>query len=261
MKILISNDDGWQAPGIVALAAVVETFASIKVVAPDRNRSAASNSLTLMRPIRVTPQNSDWYSVDGTPVDCVNLALNGLFDWVPDMVVSGINAGPNLGDDVLYSGTVAAATEGYLHGIQSMAFSLTDTSSGFDAAAHVAADLIKRCYNTPLLQNNILSINIPHMTLPHTGSTDTVIYAATRLGRRGRSGEGSSHHMTDPRGEKIYWIGQVSEPIDSGEGTDFFAIKNDRVSITPISTDMTAHDHIASVVEVLNDTDPGGDAQ
>jgi len=144
MKILISNDDGWTAPGIVALADAVQSFADIKVVAPDRNRSAASSSLTLMQPIRAAQQKPDWYSVEGTPADCVILAFNGLLDWSPDIVISGINAGPNLGDDTLYSGTVAAAMEGYFHGLPAYAFSLTDLTDGYETAAQIAVDIIKR---------------------------------------------------------------------------------------------------------------------
>ena len=198
MNILISNDDGWQAPGIVALAEAVQEFANIKVVAPDRNRSAASNSLTLMYPIRATEQKTDWYSVDGTPADCVNLALNGLFDWQPDMVISGINAGPNLGDDVLYSGTVAAAMEGFFHGLPAMAFSLADYKGRFDVAARVAVDVIKRCTDCPLLEDNILSINIPALKPEDAGDL-----TVTRLGRRSRS-RNSGIVQTDPRVVKTF---------------------------------------------------------
>jgi len=246
MKILISNDDGWQAPGIVALAEAVQSFAAIKVVAPDSNRSAASNSLTLVNPIRATQHKPDWYSVNGTPVDCVNLALNGLFDWTPDLVITGINAGPNLGDDVLYSGTVAAATEGFFHGFPAMAFSLAAASGDFAKPAQVAAEVIRRCCDSPLLKDNILSINMPHLD-----ASDAVTLSATRLGRRGRSGNSSIHHSTDPRGEKIYWIGQVGDPKDAGEGTDFHAVHSGEVSVTPITPDMTAHDRIASLSQIL----------
>ena len=238
MNILISNDDGWQAPGIVALAEAVQEFANIKVVAPDRNRSAASNSLTLMYPIRATEQKTDGYSVDGTPADCVNLALNGLFDWQPDMVISGINAGPNLGDDVLYSGTVAAAMEGFFHGLPAMAFSLADYKGRFDVAARVAVDVIKRCTDCPLLEDNILSINIPALKPEDAGDL-----TVTRLGRRSRS-RNSGIVQTDPRGENVYWIGAVGKPHDTDDGTDFYAIANGEVSVTPISPDMTDHARI-----------------
>ncbi len=244
MNILISNDDGWQAPGIIALAEAVKSFASIKVVAPDRNRSAASNSLTLMNPVRATQQAPDWYSVDGTPTDCVNLALNGLLDWTPDLVISGINAGPNLGDDVVYSGTVAAAMEGFFHGLPAMAFSLAGVAGRFDIAAQVAADLIKRCVDSPLLEKNMLSINIPDLA-----DADSVLLSVTRLGRRNRSK--NSIQQVDPRGEKIFWIGAVGKPDDAGEGTDFYAVANGEVAVTPISTDMTAHDRVAPLAQWL----------
>lgn len=254
MNILISNDDGWQAPGIVALAEAVQSFASIKVVAPDRNRSAASNSLTLMQPIRATQQQPDWYSVDGTPADCVNLALNGLFDWTPDLVISGINTGPNLGDDVLYSGTVAAAIEGYFHGYPAMAFSLAGVGGRFDIAAAIAVDIIHRCVASPVLRSGILSVNIPDLN-----SASGSVFSVTRLGQRGRSSESNMHHQTDPRGEKIYWIGAVGKPEDAGPGTDFHAIANGEVSISPISTDMTAHKHLAALGESFADQGLTGD--
>ncbi len=244
MNILISNDDGWQAPGIVALAEAVQAFANIKVVAPDRNRSAASNALTLMNPIRATLQKPDWYSVDGTPVDCVYIALNGLLDWTPDLVISGINAGPNLGDDVLYSGTVAAAMEGFFHGIPAIAFSLAGVEGRFDIAAEIAVQVIKRFEGSALLKTNMLSINIPDLS-----SADSVSMSVTRLGQRGRVPNGIV--QTDPRGEKIYWVGGVGTPQDAGEGTDFHAIANGSVSVTPITTDLTAHDKLAPLEQTI----------
>ena len=251
MNILISNDDGWQAPGIVALAEAVQEFANIKVVAPDRNRSAASSSLTLMYPIRATEQKADWYSVDGTPADCVNLALNGLFDWQPDMVISGINAGPNLGDDVLYSGTVAAAMEGFFHGVPGLAFSLADYKGRFDLAAQVAVDVIKRCTDCPLLKDNILSINIPAMEPEDAADLDVTRLAVTRLGRRSRA-RNSGIVQTDPRGENVYWIGSVGKPHDTDAGTDFYAVANGEVSVTPVSPDMTDHARITPLTEWLS---------
>jgi len=250
MKILISNDDGWQAPGIVALAKAVKSFATIKVVAPDRNRSAASNSLTLTHPMRVTQQSNDWYSVDGTPADCIILALDGFLNFKPDMVISGINAGPNLGDDVLYSGTVAAAMEGYFHGYPSIAFSLassrTSNSAHFDNAAKIAAKIVWDCKNNPLLKSCILNVNIPDIN-----AADNVQLSVTSLGRRGRSVDNCVDQM-DPRGEKLYWIGPVSEPESAGAGTDFYAINNDQVSISPITTDITAHDNVVPLSEILS---------
>lgn len=245
MKILISNDDGWLAPGISAIADAVQPFADIKVVAPDNNRSAASNSLTLLRPLRAIQHKPDWYSVDGTPVDCVNLALNGLFDWSPDMVVSGINAGPNLGDDVVYSGTVGAAMEGYFHGLPSFAFSLADTSAGYDIAAKIAADIIRRCEKDTVTPASLVNVNMPMMA-----SADNAKLSVTRLGLRGRAG--NRIEQIDPRGEKVYWIGPVGVPHDAGAGTDFHAVEKGEVSITPLSYDLTLHDRIAPLTQVLS---------
>lgn len=245
MNILISNDDGWQAPGIVALAEAVQAFASIKVVAPDRNRSAASSSLTLMHPIRAFEPKPDWYSVDGTPADCVHLALNGLLDWTPDLVISGINAGPNMGDDVVYSGTVAAALEGFFHDIPAMAFSLAGVEGQFDTAAQIAVDVIHRFVESPELKRNILSVNIPDGV-----TAEAADLSITRLGRRGR--DKNSIKQTDPRGESIYWIGAVGKPMDTEPGTDFHAIANGSVSITPITYDMTAHSCIKPFGQWLN---------
>ena len=246
MNILISNDDGWLAPGIAALASAVKPFASIKVVAPENNRSAASNSLTLLRPLRAIKQKPDWYSVDGTPADCVNLALNGLFDWSPDIVISGINAGPNLGDDVVYSGTVAAAMEGYFHDLPSIAFSLADVSGGYEVAAEIAAGVIKPCVDDGGGQASMVNVNLPNLS-----SAKAAKLTVTRLGLISRAGA-RRIEQTDPRGEKIYWIGPVGTPQNAGEGTDFHAIDNGEVSITPLSYDMTSHDRIASLTQKLS---------
>ena len=249
MKILISNDDGWSAPGIVALAEAVQPFADIKVVAPDRNRSAASSSLTLMQPLRATQPKPGWYSVDGTPADCVILAFNGLLDWSPDMVISGINAGPNLGDDVVYSGTVAAALEGFFHGLPALAFSLTDTRNGYDVAAQIAADLIKKTIanaeDAPKDTPGVVNVNIPNVA----SAADTKI-TVTRMGRRGRSVSNMEHR--DPRGEKIYWIGAVGDPQDKADGTDFHAIAAGEVSVTPLSYDMTSHSSLVPLAQQLS---------
>ncbi len=245
MKILISNDDGWTAPGIVALADAVQSFADIKVVAPDKNRSAASSSLTLMQPLRVTQQKPDWYSVDGTPADCVLLAFNGLLKWSPDIVISGINAGPNLGDDVVYSGTVAAAMEGYFHGIPGFAFSLTDPSDGYEVAAQIAADIIQSSVANAANMAGLVNVNIPNIT-----SAATAKITATRLGRRGRILSDFVHK--DPRGENIYWLGAVGDPKDDVDGTDFHAIASGEVSVTPLSYDMTDHNRIAPLNQILS---------
>ncbi len=234
MKILVTNDDGWQAPGINALTEAMKTIGEVRVVAPDRNCSAASNSLTLAYPIRVKEQSPGVYSVQGTPVDCVYVALNGLFDWQPDIVVSGINSGPNMGDDVLYSGTVAAAMEGRFHGYPAFAFSLAGHTERYEAAATVAANMVRRFVADPLAGDSLLNINIP--AGPFESITGAV---ATRLGLRGR--EKKLVEQDDPRGERIFWIGPVSKPVDNKEGTDFHAIANQQVSVTSLSVDLTHH--------------------
>lgn len=244
MKILISNDDGWTAPGIIALADAVQAFADIKVVAPDKNRSAASSSLTLLQPLRAIQQKEDWYSVDGTPADCVLLAFNGLVDFAPDIVISGINAGPNLGDDVVYSGTVAAAMEGYFHGIPGFAFSLTDPRDGYEQAAKIAASIIQNSVAHAAEMPGLVNVNIPG-----NSSIETTRITATRLGRRGRVLSDFVHK--DPRGENIYWLGAVGDPKDDVDGTDFHAIASGEVSVTPLSYDMTDHNRIASLAKTF----------
>ncbi len=238
MKILVSNDDGWHAPGILALAEAMRDLAEVKVVAPDRNCSAASNSLTLSRPIRITEQGDGIYSAEGTPVDCVNIALNGLLDWVPDLVVSGINAGPNLGHDVVYSGTVAAAMEGRFHGYPAVAFSLAGYTGHYETGARVATEIIKRCIQKPLPENSILNVNIPSVPYDQLQGREV-----TRLGSRHPSQEAIK--QIDPRGEPIYWIGGIGEALDDAEGTDFHAIHSDRVSVTPLDVDMTHHRRVS----------------
>ncbi len=248
MKILVSNDDGWQAPGILALAEAMRRIGDVKVVAPDRNCSAASNSLTLTHPIRAKQHQSGVYSVQGTPVDCVNIALNGLLEWQPDIVVSGINSGPNLGDDVVYSGTVAAAMEGRFHGLPAIAFSLAGHSDQFDHAAEIATQVVKRYLADPLPGNWLLNVNIPDT---QGGTTDGL--AATRLGHRHRGQ--NLIVQDDPRGERIFWIGPVGESADDEDGTDFHAIVNNKVSITPIEVDMTDRERVSEVYQWL-----GGEA-
>ena len=245
MKILVSNDDGWQAPGIVALADAMRRIGEVKLVAPDRNCSAASNSLTLSHPIRAKEHVPGVYAVQGTPVDCVNIALNGLLDWQPDIVVSGINSGPNLGDDVVYSGTVAAAMEGRFHGIPAIAFSLAGYSDQFDHAAGVATDVVKRYMEKPLAGNWLLNVNIPDTD----GEPMTTVMETTRLGHRHRGQ--NVIVQNDPRGEQIFWIGPVGESADDENGTDFHAIANNLVSITPIEVDMTDHGRINDLQQWL----------
>lgn len=244
MKVLVTNDDGWQAPGIIALADAMREMAEVKVVAPDRNCSAASNSLTLTYPIRAKEQADGVFAVQGTPVDCVNIALNGLLDWQPDLVVSGINSGPNLGDDVVYSGTVAAAMEGRFHGYPAIAFSLAGHTEKYDAAARTAAKIVKRFIADPLAGDSLLNINIPAVSMDEIIGTEV-----TRLGSRHRTR--NLIMQDDPRGERIFWIGPVGKSADDKEGTDFHAIANKLVSVTPIDVDMTQHINLTHISDWL----------
>lgn len=232
MRILISNDDGYLAPGILALADALSTIAEIVVVAPDSNRSGASNSLTLDRPLTVQRANNGFYFVNGTPSDCVHVALTGVLSYKPDLVVSGINQGQNMGDDTLYSGTVAAATEGFLFGIPAIAFSQVEKDwRHLDAAAKVAKDIVQRRFDA-LQKPYLLNVNIPN--LPYENLTTIV---ATRLGKRHQSEDVIKTH--DPHGREIFWIGLAGAAKDAGEGTDFHATENGHVSITPLQIDLT----------------------
>ncbi len=234
MNILVSNDDGYQAQGIRALAAGLKEIAEISVVAPDRNRSGASNSLTLDNPVRAFQADNGFIGVDGTPTDCVHLAITGLLDEEPDMVVSGINHGANMGDDVLYSGTVAAAMEGRFLGLPAIAVSLVcdQKPRHFDTAARVIVELIQHMKMQPLAPDTILNVNVPD--LPYDSLTGMEV---TRLGHRHKSEP--VIEMSDPRGRSVYWVGPCGAEADAGEGTDFNAIRAARVSITPIHTDLT----------------------
>jgi 5'-nucleotidase len=235
MKILLSNDDGYQAPGLVALAATLETVADIRVVAPDRNRSGASNSLTLENPIRAYETENGFVSVDGTPTDCVHLAITGLLDHEPDMVIAGINAGANMGDDVLYSGTVAAAMEGRFLGLPAIAVSLVgEDFVFFETAAQVVVTLLQRLKNDPLPADTILNVNVPDVPYDLLEG-----FEVTRLGRRHKSEPVVK--MQDPRGKDIYWVGPVGAEQDAGEGTDFHAVRQNRVSLTPLHVDLTRY--------------------
>lgn len=235
MKILVSNDDGYSAPGIRALAAALAEDAEITIVAPERDRSGASNSLTLEWPIRVTQEGQNVYRVEGTPTDCVHLAITGLLDELPDMVVSGINAGANLGDDVLYSGTVAAAMEGRSLGLPAVALSLASHSpTHFDTAAKVARRVVHRLRNEPLPADTILNINVPDRPFESLAG-----FEATRLGARHRA-EAAIPAM-DPRGRTIFWIGPPGSQQDAGPGTDFDAIERGFVSVTPLQVDLTKY--------------------
>ena len=237
MKILISNDDGYRARGILALRAALEGLAELTVVAPDRNKSGASNSLTLDVPVRVVKVEERSFFVTGTPTDCVHLAISGLFDFEHDMVVSGINDGENLGDDVLYSGTVAAAIEGRFLGLPTLAISLLRPAEGepqFDAAARVARMLVSRLIEAPLDRRMILNVNVPHLPFERLRG-----FATTRLGHRHRSE--AIVTASDPRGRPVYWVGPAGPEQDGGPGTDFHAVGEGFVSVTPLQTDLTRH--------------------
>lgn len=241
MRILLSNDDGCQAPGLRCLAAALRTIAEVTVVAPDRNRSGASNSLTLLQPVRVSRGEDGVSCVDGTPTDCVHLALTGLMAEDPHMVVSGINAGANLGDDVLYSGTVAAAMEGRHLGFPAMAVSCVSHSPRhYETAARVTLRLIAGLGSLKLPGNTILNVNVPDC--PYE---DLAGFEVTRAGNRHRAER--AQEAKDPRGRTIYWIGNAGAEQDCGPGTDFHAISRGVVSITPIATDLTRHSALESM--------------
>ena len=231
MRILLSNDDGCQAPGLRCLADLLRQHSSeLTVVAPDRNRSGASNSLSLMNPVRVMTHADGTMCVDGTPTDCVHLALTGLMEREPDIVVSGINAGANLGDDVLYSGTVAAAMEGRHLGLPAIAVSCVSLSpKHYPTAAQVTLTLIQRLQHTRLPPDAILNVNVPDLPFEQLKG-----YEVTRLGNRHQAEK--ALEAKDPRGRTIYWIGNAGTEQDSGPGTDFHAVAQGRVSITPIDS-------------------------
>jgi 5'-nucleotidase len=233
MRILISNDDGYLAPGIQALVKACEGLGQIDVIAPEQNASGTSNSLTLGRPLNVYTAVNGFRYINGTPSDGVHLALTGLLDYKPDLVLSGINNGANMGDDTLYSGTVAAATEGYLFGIPSIAFSQVEKGWGeLDAAARTARRIIEQVLASKPQGGFLLSVNIPNRA-----DAEHLPRVITRLGRR-HAAEGIIK-QTSPRGETIYWIGPAGDAKDAGEGTDFHATANGKVSITPLQVDLT----------------------
>jgi 5'-nucleotidase len=240
MKILVSNDDGVHAEGILALSEALSTIAEVVVVAPDRNHSGASHSLTLENPLRVdTMAHNGFFAVKGTPTDCVHLAVNELLKPAPDLVVSGINHGANLGDDVIYSGTVAAATEGRHLGLPAIAVSLVG-SQHFSSAAHYARLLVQALMDQPLPADQILNVNVPDLPLEQIKGM-----RVTRLGCR-HPAEAVIVEQ-DPRGRPIYWIGPPGATQDAGEGTDFAAIEAGYVSITPLQVDITAYRHLAGL--------------
>ena len=232
MRILISNDDGYLAPGLAALADALASIADIVVVAPDSNRSGASNSLSLDRPLTVQTAANGFHFVNGTPTDCVHIALTGMLDYRPDLVVSGINNGQNMGDDTLYSGTVAAATEAYLFGIPAIAFSqVAHGWEHLDSAARLARDIVQRRFDH-LPSPYLLNVNIPNLPYEALGKI-----RATRLGRRHQAEP--VIRALDPRGREIFWIGPPGACLDAGEGTDFHATAQGDVSITPLQVDLT----------------------
>lgn len=245
MRILVSNDDGYFAPGIAALAQALSEIGEVTVVAPERDRSGASNSLTLDRPLSLRRAANGFHFVNGTPTDCVHLAVTGMLDHLPDMVVSGVNHGANMGDDTLYSGTVAAATEGYLLGVPSIAVSLVSKgASDFSTAAWVARDLAVRFMNQPLRQPMLLNVNVPD--LPYEALRGTRV---TRLGKRHKA-EPVIKSVT-PRNETVYWVGAAGAAADAGEGTDFHAVSEGLVSITPLQIDLTHTGQIGMVNDWL----------
>ena len=232
MKILVSNDDGYLAPGIIALADALRPIADVVVVAPDSNRSGSSNSLTLDRPLTVQRAENGFYFVNGTPTDCVHVALTGGLSFKPDLIVSGINQGQNMGDDTLYSGTVAAATEGFLFGIPAIAFSQVEKGwAHIDSAARIAREFVERDFSL-LQQPYLLNVNIPNLPYEEIRGM-----RATRLGKRHESEPVIK--SKDPHGREIFWIGPAGKAKDAGEGTDFHAVAHGFVSVTPLQIDLT----------------------
>lgn len=233
MRILLSNDDGYFAPGIECLARALAEVADITVVAPERDRSGASNSLTLDRPLSLRRSANGYYHVNGTPTDCVHLAVTGMLDELPDMVVSGINNGANMGDDTIYSGTVAAATEGFLLGIPSLAISLCSKAGvHYETAARVAVELVQIIQRQEVREPLLLNVNVPDV--PYDELRDMVV---TRLGKRHKAEPVVP--MVTPRNETVYWVGAAGSAQDAGEGTDFYAASKNQVSITPLQIDLT----------------------
>jgi 5'-nucleotidase len=245
MHILVSNDDGYLAPGLEALAHAMRRFGTVTVVAPEQNCSGASNSLTLNRPLTVTRAGNGFLYINGTPTDCVHVALTGLLESAPDLVVSGINNGQNMGDDTIYSGTVAAAMEGYLFGLPAIAFSHVDKGHAhLEAAAQLAGDLVGRYVEHRLPGPFLLNVNIPN--LPYAALGDV---RCTRLGKRHQAEP--VIRQTSPRGETIYWVGSAGEARLAGPGTDFHAAAMGAVSVTPLQIDLTHVEQLAGVADWL----------
>lgn len=241
MRILISNDDGVTAPGLAALHAALADFCECVVIAPDQDKSGASSSLTLDRPLHPHTLANGFISVNGTPTDCVHLGLNGLLEHQPEMVVSGINLGANLGDDVLYSGTVAAALEGRFLELPSFAFSLLSRQAdNLPTAAHFARLLVEAHEQLDLPPRTVLNVNIPNLPLEHIRGIQL-----TRLGHRARAA--APVKVVDPRGKVGYWIAVAGDAEDGGPGTDFHAVMQGYVSITPLQLDRTYQDGFSSL--------------
>lgn len=241
MRILLSNDDGFLAPGLRCLAQALAEIAEITIVAPDRNRSGVSNSLTLDRPLSITQHGPREFSVNGTPTDCVHLAITGLLDDMPDMVISGINEGANLSDDVLYSGTVAAAMEGRFLGFPAIAVSLAgETMQYYQTAAQFVRSIVENISVNPLPNSSILNINVPDLPF-----SDIRGVRMTRLGAR---------HLArpmleafNPRGQAVYWVGLPGEMQDAGQGTDYYAVKSAYVSVTPLELNLTKYEELSTL--------------
>lgn len=247
MHILLSNDDGYLAEGLRFLAEALGEIANISVVAPDRNKSAASNSLTIEMPLRARSADNGFIFVDGTPTDCVHLAITGLLDKMPDVVFAGINHGANLGDDVFYSGTVAAATEGRFLGLPSVAISLAaDNPKHFASAGKVALHLANKIASNNLPKDSLLNVNVPDLPFEQIKGFKT-----TRLGQRHKSE--AIIKAQDPRGNTIYWVGPPGKEQDAGDGTDFDAINQGYVSVTPLQLDLTRYQDLAATELWLQD--------
>jgi 5'-nucleotidase len=252
MKILLSNDDGYQAPGIVALYEAIKDLGDVEVVAPEHNNSAKSNALTLHSPLYVHEAGNGFRYVNGTPADCVHVALTGLLGYRPDLVVSGINNGANMGDDTIYSGTVGAAMEGYLFGIPAIAFSQTQKGwAHIDAAARKARELVQLLMadGAPEATPWLLNVNIPNLQYEELKA-----FRTCRLGRRHAAEKVIS--QTSPHGETMYWIGGAGPAKDDAEGTDFHATAQGHVSVTPLKVDLTDHEGLAAWAETVRRTGP-----
>ena len=246
MRILLSNDDGYFAPGLNTLADHVAKMADVVIVAPERNRSGASNSLTLDRPLTVRKAHNGYFYVNGTPTDCVHLAVTGLLDTLPDIVISGINDGANMGDDTIYSGTVAAAMEGYLLGIPSFAVSMSQHGAKhYETAARVIVELIKRVENDRFPPPLLLNVNVPDV--PYEELRGITV---TRLGKRHKAE--SVIKSTTPRGETVYWVGAAGGAQDAGPGTDFYAVEHNQVSLTPLQIDLTQYKQLDQMQDWLD---------